>query len=52
MRLQQAESDRVAAIEEAKKQEMIVAMEKQHADELAAQAEQAKASAQKIDQSS
>lgn len=47
MRLQQAENDRQAAIEEAKKQELIAAMQKQHADEKAAEAEAAKAAAQK-----
>jgi len=44
-RLQEAEERRRIAIEEAKKQEMLAAMEQAHADELAAQAESAKAAA-------
>jgi hypothetical protein len=44
-RLQEAETKRRIAIEEAKKQEMIAAMQAAHDDELAAQAEAAKAAA-------
>lgn len=44
-RLQEAENKRRIAIEEAKKQEMIAAMQAAHADELAAQAEASKAAA-------
>jgi hypothetical protein len=44
-RMQEADERRRIAIEEAKKQEMIAAMEQAHADELAAQAESAKAAA-------
>ena len=42
-RLQEAEEKRRIAIEEAKKEEMIAAMQQAHADQLAAEAEAAKA---------
>lgn len=42
-RLQEAEEKRRIAIEEAKREEMIAAMQQAHADQLAAEAEAAKA---------